>query len=179
MVEPYTERKHSGLYSHGTTLGGGDDRSLGSTSPHVFPSLPQSQSPASLLLGRHICMSFKLPVGAISTRDGTLSNTDPVQKDWSHLRPLFCPGELVLIRAGPIPKGASPYKGPLKMEKVLGCYTFMLSDGQRWSTCHMKRWYEPLPTTYLELVTKIQEEPSILRKSSRLNISIPPAHYKP
>ncbi len=27
--------------------------------------------------------------------------------------------------------------------KVLGCYTFCLSDGQRWSTRAMKRWYDP------------------------------------
>ncbi len=27
---------------------------------------------------------------------------------WSHLQPLFRPGDMVLVRAGPVPKGRSP-----------------------------------------------------------------------
>ncbi len=127
-----------------------------------MPSSPQGQLPASLLLGRRTRMSFELPVGTISTLTRTMSNTDPMQKDWSRLRPLFHPGELVLVHAGPIPKGATPYKGPLKVEEVLGCYIFVISDGQCWSTCCMKQWYEPPPTTCLELVTGEQKEPLIL-----------------
>ncbi len=83
-----------------------------------MPSMPPGQSPASLLLGRRTCMSFELPVGAISSPSGTLSTTDSVEKDWSCLRPLFRPGELVLIHAGPVPKGVSPYRGSLKVESV-------------------------------------------------------------
>ncbi len=57
--------------------------------------------------------------------------------------------------------------------EVLGCYTFMLSDGQRWSTCHMKQWYEPPPTTYLELATIEQEELCVLQKSAQAYSGIP------
>ncbi len=133
-------------------------------------------------------MSFELPAEVVQTgmdtgehscavlRQATKTNID-AKVDWSCLRLLYKPGELVLVRAGPVPEGTSLYKGPLKVERVLGHYTFMLSDGQRWSTCRMKWWYEPLPTTYREPATNVQEEPPILRRSSRLNIGIPPARY--
>ncbi len=70
---------------------------------------------------------------------------------------------------GPVPKGTSPYKDPLKVDKVLGQYTFMLSNGQRWSACHMKRWLEPLPATYLEQAAMEPEELHVLRKSMHAN----------
>ncbi len=61
------------------------------------------------------------------------------------MRPLFRPGEQVLIKAGLVPKGTSPYRGPYTIVRVLGRYTFILSDGQCWSARHMKRWiYDPL-----------------------------------
>ncbi len=48
----------------------------------------------------------------------------PVQlaqgQNWSKLCPLFHPGEQVLVKAGPVPKGTSPYWGPYTVEKVLG-----------------------------------------------------------
>ncbi len=73
----------------------------------------------------------------------------------------------------------SPYKGPLKVEKVLGHYTFQLSNGQRWSVTHMKRLYKPPPATYLEPAVLEPEEPRVLRKSSCVNIRVPPPRYKP
>ncbi len=73
----------------------------------------------------------------------------------------------------------SPYKGSLKVEKVLGRYTFWLSDGQRWSAFRMKHWYEPPPATYLEPAVLEPEEPQALRKSSHANIGVPPSRYKP
>ncbi len=51
----------------------------------------------------------------------------------------------MLIKAGPVPKGTSPYRGPYTIIRVLGRYTFILSDGQRSSAHRMKRWiYDPL-----------------------------------
>ncbi len=49
----------------------------------------------------------------------------------------------MLVKAGPVPKGSSPYRGLYIVTKVLGRYMFHLSDGQRWSACTMKRWYYP------------------------------------
>ncbi len=47
--------------------------------------------------------------------------------------------EQVLVRAGPV-----PYHSPYTVVKVLGRYTFVLSDGQRWSAHTMKRWFHDL-----------------------------------
>ncbi len=33
-------------------------------------------------------------------------------QNWDKLRPLFHPGEQVLVKAGLMPKGTSPYRGP-------------------------------------------------------------------
>ncbi len=120
-----------------------------------MPSSPRGQSPALLLLGQNTHMSFELPAEATSSLSGTLSGTgmltkggkiprgagavvDPKgvsgpisgEKDWIRLWPQLQPGELVLIHAGPVSKSTSRYKGPLKVDKVLGRYTFQLSDGQ-------------------------------------------------
>ncbi len=60
-------------------------------------------------------MSFKLPRGAISV-----------------FGPLFHPGELVLVHTGAVLKGDSPYKGPLKAEKVLGCIVKLIPVQEQW-----------------------------------------------
>ncbi len=136
-------------------------------------------------------MPFELPAEAVRTgldtgeRSCTVLHQPPettiadAMVDWSHLCLLYKPGELVLVHAGPVPKGTSPFKGPLKVEKVLSCYMFMLSDGQHWSAHCMKQWYEPPPTTYMEPATGVQEEPPILHRSFRSNIGIPLARYPP
>ncbi len=41
-------------------------------------------------------------------------------QNWSKLCPLVRPGEQVLVKAGPMPKGMLPYWGPYTVEKVLG-----------------------------------------------------------
>ncbi len=124
-------------------------------------------------------MSFELSHGEVSALSGTPLKVISDEREWSRLRQLFRLGELVLVHAGPVPKGISPYKGPLKVEKVLGHYTFHLSDGQRWSARHMKQWYEPPQATYLEPMVIEPEEPQMLRRSPRVNIGIPPIRYRP
>ncbi len=95
------------------------------------------------------------------------AKTAPVEsvcgQNWGKLRPLFRPGEQVLVKAGPVPKGTSPYRGPYTVEKVLGRYTFVLSDGQRWSARRMKRWYyEPLlQTSGVEYEGSVQGPPVV------------------
>ncbi len=54
------------------------------------------------------------------------------------VRPLFHQGEKVLVHAGQVPKGASPYRGPYTVVHILGQYTFLLSDRQNWSARHLK-----------------------------------------
>ncbi len=50
---------------------------------------------------------------------------------WARLRPLFRPGEFVLVRNGPVPVGLPSYQGPFEVKEVLGRYTFTLGNGQR------------------------------------------------
>ncbi len=58
------------------------------------------------------------------------------------MHPLFQPGEQVLVKAGPVPKGTSPYQGPYKVVRALVWYTFVLSDGQCCSARQMKCWIQ-------------------------------------
>ncbi len=119
-----------------------------------MPSMPQGPSPAELLFGRKTCMAFEVRPpdtgNVLSTlrergemgQSFGLSLIKPIsnpkindslgedENRWSRLRLLFRPGDMVLVRAGPVPKGRSPYHGPLKVTHVLGRYTFKLSNGQ-------------------------------------------------
>ncbi len=120
-----------------------------------MPAMPQGPSPAELLLGRRTWMAFEvmLPMGRPDEPNlvqaplppdteqclemKAIDNSTADEMQWARLWPLFHPGELVLIRAGPVPKGLSPYRGPYEVKKALRCYTFILSDGQRWSAHRM------------------------------------------
>ncbi len=72
---------------------------------------------------------------------GKSSSVKKVNLD--RLRPLFCMGERVLVKAGPVLKVSSPYHGPYMVEEILDRYTFRLCDGQHWSARVMKCWWEP------------------------------------
>ncbi len=54
--------------------------------------------------------------------------------------PLFPVRSYVLARRPYTPKGQSPFRNPMKVEKALGRYTYILSDGQKWSARHLKRY---------------------------------------
>ncbi len=115
-----------------------------------------------------------------------ISEVDWQEEDrrWNRLRPLFRPGEMVLVRAGPVPKGRSPYRGPLKVVRVLGRYTFELSDGQKWSARQMKRWIDLSAEVPLEMPGIEQEPPRIAergpqRKTTRGTAGKPPDRYTP
>ncbi len=72
-----------------------------------------------LLLSRNTRMSFELSHGEVSALSGTPPKVIPEEKDWSCLRPLILTRQTRASPccAGPVPKGTSPYKGPLKVEK--------------------------------------------------------------
>ncbi|MCP4542583.1 MAG: hypothetical protein GY832_36135 [Chloroflexi bacterium] len=115
-----------------------------------------------------------------------ISEVDWQEEDhhWNRLRPLFHPGEMVLVRAGPVPKGRSPYCGLLKVVRVLGRYTFELSDGQKWSTRQMKRWIDLSAEVPLEPPVTEWEPPRIIerelqRKMTRDTAGKPPNRYTP
>ncbi len=91
------------------------------------------------------------------------------------------------MKAGQVPKGTSPYRGPYTVIQVLGRYTFVMSDGQCWSACCMKHWiHDPLwmvvdqepkaalPAAWEPLVQKVLLEPW---KSSRSTTGKKPIHF--
>ncbi len=88
-----------------------------------------------------------------------IGNLTTDETRWAHLHLLFRPGELILVCAGPVLKGLSPYQGPYEAKEVLRHYTFLLSDGQCWSACRMQRWIED-PT----LMTEV-EAPELIPKA--------------
>ncbi len=49
---------------------------------------------------------------------------------WDRLRPMFRPGEQVLVRSAGASKGAPTNEGPHEIAELLGRYTFRLRDGR-------------------------------------------------
>ncbi len=68
--------------------------------------------------------------------------TPPAQvRSWSRLWPLFHPGKQVMVKAGLVPRRTSLYCSAFTVVNVLGHYTFIFSEEQRWSARCMKRWF--------------------------------------
>ncbi len=59
----------------------------------------------------------------------------------------FDVGDLVLPCHLPTPKGRSPYAGPFWAVEVIGWCTYLLSDGQKWNVCQLKRFLPPVDNT--------------------------------
>ncbi len=60
-------------------------------------------------------------------------------------------GDLVLTRRPQMPKGQSPFVGPFNMVKVMGRYSYILSDVQKWNT-HLLKCYTPPNTTWMDIL---------------------------
>ncbi len=60
-------------------------------------------------------------------------------------------GDLVLTHRPQTPKGQTPYAGLFCIMKVLGCYSYLLLDGQKWNLHLLKRFMPP-QTTWTELI---------------------------
>ncbi len=104
---------------------------------------PETASPTSY-------KSLAAPVSEASWEDG--------DRHWDHLCPLFHPGEVVLVRAGLVLKGRSPYCGLLEVIQVLGQFTFELSDSQRWCTRRIMCRVDQPAETMWELLIAEQEQ---------------------
>ena len=95
----------------------------------------------------------------------------------------------VRVRLPQVPKCHSKYSKPLKVVKVLGHWTYRLSDGFIWNARKMRKVYEQLPQQYVDHDDEIQlpiiqapvpvAEAPVLRRSSRTNFGKPPDRYSP
>ncbi len=151
---------------------------------------PQGKSPAERFLNRHTWMAFepqsvKSLCDTITTHSRENVRTGGVRNpDMARVQPLFRVGECVLVKAGPVLKGSSPYQGLYIITEVLGWYTFCLSDGQRWSALAMKWWHDPdednKETAEMCIESTCdpgQEEVRRPRWMSHSNAGLPPEHW--
>ncbi len=58
----------------------------------------------------------------------------------------FTVGDLVLMQRPQTLKGHSPFVGPFWVNKVLGRYTYLLSNGQKWNLRLLKCFMPPAVT---------------------------------
>ena len=92
---------------------------------------------------------------------------------------IYKKGNMVLVRLPHVPKGRSPYSAPLKVEKVLGNRTFLLSDGQVWNSRNLKPFRtKPVETFYLPESNTPGADASTPRRSGRATQGRPPPRYK-
>ncbi len=89
------------------------------------PPHPDSGSAAELLFGRKFHLDFEL-AGPLVT--GNLQYSSAMTQRWAQLkRGPFCVGDLILTRCPQMPKGQSPFAGPIKVVKVVEH-----RSGQKW-----------------------------------------------
>ncbi|MCP4545751.1 MAG: transposase family protein, partial [bacterium] len=129
------------------------------------PAKPWSKSPAELFFSRTFQLDFE-PAHGMRPFDGGHGNEAdrlvPGQsKDGAQStmrasatrlkRGPFTVGDLVLTRRPQTLKGRSPFAGPFRVTKVLGRFTYQLSDGQKWNSRLLKRFVPPA-TTWSEIL---------------------------
>ncbi len=104
------------------------DRGLGCNATHGTHDTGSEGEP---LPTAKSCSSPQASVGATMAE----AKAAPVESDHSHsqnlgkLRPLFHLGEQVLVKAGPVPKGTSPYRGPYTANEALALRSAPPDDG--------------------------------------------------
>ncbi len=129
------------------------------------PATPGSRSPAEPFFGRTFRLDFQ-PALVMRPFDGGHGNKadrlvpgqskdgaqSTIRANATHLkRGPFILGDLVLTRWPQTLKGRSPFAGPFRVMKVLGWYTYPLSDGQKWNSRLLKRFVPPA-TTWSEVL---------------------------
>ncbi|MCP4548399.1 MAG: transposase family protein, partial [bacterium] len=143
------------------------------------PLTPDTPSPAERFYQRPFRLDFQ-PVRSLwllrSSGGGTSSGADGC-------KPLFSPGDaqyaarrlkwgpfhvgdLVLTRRPQTLKGHSPYAGPFRVVKVVGRYSYILSDGQKWNTRLLKR-YQPPVATWTELLGPLTLPDAVVHQDGR------------
>ncbi len=142
------------------------------------------RSPAEIFFGRTLRTDWtpnrKKP--SRRTRSEALSSPGtapaPVWTSWSR----YQAGDLVLSKSPWSPKGTSPWKGPKKVIKVLGAYSFLLDDKQIWHANQLKKWVRDslAPEQWIEQDSALQPQaaPTPLRRSTRSTRGIPPQRYR-
>ena len=98
-------------------------------------------SPAEGFLGRQMRLSFKP-----NPEPAPRWTKEEAPQRWAKKKiARFSTGDKVGTRAPQMDKGLPAYKGPKVVKEVLGRYTFLLSDGQKWNSRKLRSWPEGYP----------------------------------
>ena len=77
----------------------------------------------------------------------------------------FMKGDRVRVKLPHVLKGQSPYSEPREVRKVLGFWTYKLSDGKTWNTRRLKRHHSPQSDEDVD----VTEDPTARRYNLRVN----------
>ncbi len=103
---------------------------------------PGQESLAERFLGRKVRLDFQ----PVLQQRPSLKATRHVL-----IQGPFDVDDLVLTRHPQTPKGCSPYAGPFRVVEVVGRYTYLLSDGQKWNVQRLKCFLPPADNTPHEM----------------------------
>ncbi len=190
--------------SEGTNWDEGINRALAhfrSTAPR-----PDTQSPASLFLGRETRLPFQLRLRTGEeemTTTTKLKATHDVTHEQhevpelttgatttnSHLRSRgpYHVGELVVAKLPHRPKGLSPYSKPKRVIEVLGLWTYRLDDGATWNARKLKRAVPPQASLLQDSPSTVHQPPVATtpppapanQRPKRRNAGRPPQRFSP
>ncbi|GFO35699.1 Zf-h2c2 and rve domain containing protein [Plakobranchus ocellatus] len=90
-----------------------------------------------------------------------------------HSRAPYRVGDRVFARRPQVLKGQSPWSNPPIVLKVLGSWTYRLSDGQTWNARKLRRYLEP----EAPLLHHHEIAGPLVRRSQRQNRGVSPARY--
>ncbi len=151
------------------------------------PSISR-RSPAELLMERRLRLPFEFPRGGgrrvesqedarvaddtTTTMDEAVDGSNDRPRNPSlHTRGPYRVGDKVRVRLPKVLKGASPWSSPRHVERVLGRWNYLLSDGNRWNARRLRPVYDPLPT--------IDVEDDLPRRSERSTKGRPATRFDP
>ncbi|GFO12713.1 Pol polyprotein [Plakobranchus ocellatus] len=134
----------------------------------------QGRSPSEVMFHRPLRLPFQIPASAHRARPPSPQlATSASDAQGVHSRGPYRVGDRVRARRPQVLKGQSPWSKPLTALKVLGNWTYQLSDSQKWNACKLRRYLEP------EAPLLHHHETAALpfRRSQRQNRVVPPARY--
>ncbi|GFO47389.1 Zf-h2c2 and rve domain containing protein [Plakobranchus ocellatus] len=135
---------------------------------------PQGRSPDEVMFHRPLRLPFQIPASAHRARPPSPQlATSASDAQGVHLRGPYRVGDRVLARRPQVLKGQSPWSKPLTVLKVLGNWTYQLSDGQKWNARKLRRYLEP----EAPLLHHHETTAPPVRRSQRQNRGVPPARY--
>ncbi|MCP3662496.1 MAG: hypothetical protein GY696_08385 [Gammaproteobacteria bacterium] len=148
------------------------------------------KSPAQFFLGHRMHRGHEPNRSKPTRRTVQEQSSEPKARTKIYYSKVYKKGEKVLTKKPHAAIGSSPYSEPKTVERVLGRYTFLLSDGRVWNARKLKPYRsegtQPLRPFYMDPSEeqqrrKAQPVPvprSPLRCSTRITFGKPPARFR-